>query len=412
MKRIYFLKTVAVIIVVLFISGLNSCKKDDVKEEDDAGEYFVSSQSLKIRTKAELGVLYTFLGASYLPAFDLVPQVKTGVSIQKIIYKTDYLSNKINASGLVCLPDEPGEYPILCFQNGTNTLHANAPSKNYNDQLFAVLEGVASMGFIVVIPDYLGFGESEQIDHPYLHTETTVSTILNMIRASKEFSEIENTVAKPNNDLYILGYSQGGWATLSLQKAIEQNYSSEFHLVASACGAGPYNMTALNDYVLSQTEYPMPYFLAYILKGHKSVGSITNAYSDVFNSVYASKIDQYFDGKHSGDEINAVLNTTISQLIAPGYLSGYKTDSKYASIRSAFEKNSVAAWNVSTPTRLIHADLDVYVPISISEKMVADFRAIGVSETKLNMVTINGFDHSGGIVPTGVNAVLWFLSFK
>ena len=411
MKRISFLKTVTLILSVLFISGLNSCKEDEVKEEK-AGDYFISSQSLKTRTKAELGVLYTLLGATYLPAFDLVTEVKTGVAIHKIVYETDYLDSKVNASGLICLPDEPGEYPILCFQNGTNTLHANAPSKNYNDQLFAVLEGVASMGFIVVIPDYLGFGESEQLDHPYLHTETTVSTILNMIRASKEFAEAKNTLAKPSNDLFILGYSQGGWATLSLQKAIEQNYSSEFHLVASACGAGPYNLSSLNEYVLSQAQYPMPYFLAYILKGHKSVGSITNAYTDVFNSVYASKIDQYFDGKHSGDEINAVFTTNISQLIEPGYLSGYKTDSKYASIRNAFTNNSVNAWNVSTPTRLIHADQDVYVPISISEKMLADFRAIGVSESKLNMVTINGFDHPGGIVPTGVNAVLWFLSFK
>lgn len=411
MNRISFLKTVAFTIVVLFISGLNSCKKDEIDEEK-TGEYYISSLSLKTRTKAELGVLYTFLGASYLPAFDLVPQVKTGVTIHKIVYETEYLNGQVDASGLVCMPDEPGEYPILCFQNGTNTLHANAPSENYNDQLFTVLEGVASMGFIVVIPDYLGFGESEQLDHPYLHTETTVSTILNMVRASKEFSEIENTIAKPTDDLYILGYSQGGWATLSVQKAIEQNYSSEFNLVASACGAGPYNLTALNEYVLSQSQYPMPYFLAYILKGHKSVGSITNAYSDVFNSVYASKIDQYFDGKHSGDEINAVLNTTISQLIAPDYLSGYKTDSKYASIRNAFENNSVSAWNISTPTRLIHADLDAYVPISISEKMVADFRAIGVPESKLEMVTVNGFDHPGGVVPTGVNAVLWFLTFK
>lgn len=412
MKRIFALKTLAFLFAVLVISGLNSCKKDEIKDDENKGEYYFSSQSLKTRTKAELGVLYTFLGASYLPAFDLVSQVKTGVVIHKIIYETDYLSDKVNASGLVCMPDEPGEYPILCFQNGTNTLHANAPSKNFNDQLFAVLEGVASMGFIVVIPDYLGFGESEQIDHPYLHAETTVSTILNMIRASKEFAEFENTIAKPTDDLYILGYSQGGWATLSLQKAIEQNFSSEFHLVASACGAGPYDMTALNEFVVSQTQYPMPYFLAYILKGHKSVGSITNAYSDVFNSVYASKIDTYFDGKHSGDEINAALSTNISQLIAPGYLSGYKTDPKYASIRNAFVNNSVTAWNIATPTRLIHADQDVYIPISISEKMFADFRTAGVPESKLEMITMKGFDHPGGIVPTGVNAILWFLSFK
>ena len=47
----------------------------------------------------------------------------------------------------------------------------------------------------------------------------------------------------------------------------------------------------------------MPYFLAYAMKGLRSTGNITNTYSDIFNSEYASKIDQLFDGNHSGDEI-------------------------------------------------------------------------------------------------------------
>lgn len=412
MKRNLFLNPAFILTVFFFIFSLNSCKNDDEKENENEGARFVSQQLLSSKTESELSVIYTFLGATYLPAFDLVPHVKSGIKIHKVIYKTDYQNQEVQASGLVCMPDEPGEYPVLCFQNGTNTLYAKAPSKNYSDPLFTVLEGVASMGFIVVIPDYLGFGESEQIFHPYLHSETTVSAILDMIRATKEFSEEENTVAQPGKDLFILGYSQGGWATLSLQKAIEQNYSSEFNLVASACGAGPYNLNSLNEYVLSQNEYPMPYFLAYILKGYKSAGSITNGYADVFNATYASKIDALFDGKHSGDEINAALTTNINQLITAGYRSGYKTDAKYASIRSAFANNSITAWNVSTPTRLFHASNDVYIPISITEKMTNDFRAVGVPESKLQMITIPGYDHPAGVIPTGVNAVLWFLSFN
>lgn len=412
MKKLNFLRLFVFPIVIILFTGLISCNKNENPEDEDQDKLYISAQELKTITASEVNIFYTFLGVSYLPAFDLLPHIKSSVKVYKIKYRTDYLGQKVEASGLVCMPDSPGQYPILSFQNGTNTLYTNAPSKNYNDQLFTVLESVASMNFIVVIPDYLGFGESEEITHPYLDRETTVSTILDIIRATKEFAEEEQTPEIPNNDLFILGYSQGGWATLSLQKAIEQNYSSEFNLVASACCAGPYNMTALNDYVLSQTQYPMPYFLAYILKGQKSVGNITNPYSDVFNATYASKIDQLFDGKHSGDEINAALTTNISQLINPAYLSGYQTDAKYSSIRSAFNENSVDAWNISTPTRLIHADQDVYIPISISEQMLADFRAVGVPESKLEMVTINGYDHPGGIVPAGVNAILWFLSFN
>ena len=412
MQQRLFLKTLLILLSLVFLIGLNSCQKDETPDEEGQYPHFVSHKLLLSRSKAELGIVYTFMGASYPPASNLVPHLKSDISIHKIVYKTDYLQQEVKASGLVCLPKEPGEYPVLCFQNGTNTLYAKAPSQNYGDPLFSVIEGVASMGFIVVIPDYLGFGESEQVFHPYLHRETTVSSILDMLRATNEFTEAENTAARPNNNLFILGYSQGGWATLSLQKAIEQNHSSEFNLVASACGAGPYNLSTLNEYVLSQSEYPMPYFLAYILKGHRSVESTTNTYTDIFNASYASKIDGLFDGKHSGDQINAALTTTIGQLIATGYRSGYKTDTKYASIRNAFTNNSVTAWNLSTPTRLFHAAEDVYIPVFISETMLHDFRIIGVPESKVQLVTFPGYDHPGGVIPMGVNAVLWFLELK
>jgi len=410
MTRNCLFKILLLTFVFLSVSGLYSCHKNDPGEEKD-NTYYISSQLLKTRTQLEISAFYTLLGISYLPALNLVPYVNADVKINKIVYKTEYLDGEINASGLVCLPEVAGEYPILCFQNGTNTLHSDAPSVNYNNELFVLIECIASMGFIVLIPDYPGFGESEDIDHPYMHKETTVSSILNMIRASKEFAEKEDTSAQPTDDLFIFGYSQGGWATLALQEAIEQNYSSEFNLIASACGAGPYNLTSVNDYVLSLTEYPQPYYLAYMLKGLKSVGSITNEYSDIFNSEYASEIDQLFDGNHSGSEINAELTTDINKLFTSAYLIGYKTDEQYASVRTAFKDNSISAWNVSTPTRLYHGDQDEYIPISITEEMLSEFWNAGTPESKLEMVTISGYDHSGGVIPTGVKAISWFLNF-
>jgi len=89
--------------------------------------------------------------------------------------------NVINASGLICVPVTPGDYPVLSFQNGTNTVNADAPSEFPADYNYQLVEIIASLGYIVVIADYPGFGESAQIPHPYLVAEPTVRSLVDML---------------------------------------------------------------------------------------------------------------------------------------------------------------------------------------------------------------------------------------
>ena len=108
------------------------------------------------------------------------------VDVYKMIYLTEINGDDIEASGLVCIPSEAGSYPVLSFQNGTNTKHSDAPTEKVSDVSYTLVEAIASMGFIVVIPDYPGFGSSAQIPHPYLIAEPTVQAIVDMFRAVKE----------------------------------------------------------------------------------------------------------------------------------------------------------------------------------------------------------------------------------
>jgi pimeloyl-ACP methyl ester carboxylesterase len=340
------------------------------------------------------------------------PLVKNDVEVDKIIYKTTFKENNIQASGLVCLPKTAGNYPILCFQNGTNTLFSEAPTENPGSDLLSILESVASMGFIVVIPDYIGFGVSSQLPHPYLDAASTTQSILDMLRAVKEFSSDDNVAAKPTKDLYIFGYSQGGWATMQLQKAIETNYSSEFNLIASSCAAGPYSLEFMNEYITSKTDYPMPYFLAYLLNSYHNIGLITNPLSDFIQEPYASKIPGLFDGQHSGGTINTALTTKMADLLTPEYRTQYATNPKFTGLKSAFFANSVAPWNISTPTRLYHGGSDEFIPVSLSTKMLQDFKTKGVPDTKIQMIIIPGFDHPSGVVPVGLSTIIWFVGLK
>ncbi len=250
------------------------------------------------------------------------------------------------------------------------------------------------------------------MSHPYLHAESSTQCILDLLRAVREFGNNEKNVVKPNKDLFIFGYSQGGWATMQLQKTIEKDYSSEFNLLASSCAAGPYSIEYMNESITQKTDYPMPYFLTYLLNAYVTIGLVSNPVSDFVQAPYAAKISGLYDGKHSGDAINKELTTKMTDLITPEYRTQYATNVKFAGVRSAFAANSIAPWLITTPTRLYHGGNDEYIPVSLSQKMLADFKTKGVSDSKIKLEIIPGFDHSTGVIPVGLSTIQWFLELK
>lgn len=397
------------IYLLLFVFAglfLNSCE-DKNTPQPTSYENFISTE-LKSQITSQEAVA-NFIKAAP-EAVAISPLIRYDVEVRKITYKTIYKDKNIQASGLVCIPKTAGNYPILSFQNGTNTLNSEAPSENSDNDMFSIMESLTAMGFIVVIPDYIGFGASANLPHPYLDAKSSTQSILDMIRATKEYSTDDKVLAKASKDLFIFGYSQGGWATMQLQKTIEKDYSSEFNLIASSCGAGPYSIEYMNKYIVEQPLYPMPYFLAYLLNSYDIMDAFTNPLSDFIQAPYAAKIPGLFDGKHSGGAINAELTTQMASFLTPEYRTGFTTDAKYAGVRSAFLSNSITAWKAKTPMKLFHGANDDLIPPGISSKILADFKTAGLTDSQIQLVIIPNVDHITGVYPTGMQTILWFLS--
>jgi hypothetical protein len=168
----------------------------------------------------------------------------------------------------------------------------------------------------------------------------------------------------------------------------------------------------MNEFITGKTDYPMPYFLAYLLNAYHSIGLFPNPLSDFIQTPYAAKIPGLFDGNHSGESINAELTSKMTTLLTPEYRTGYTTNAKFTSLKSAFIANSIEAWPIITPTRLYHAANDEYIPVSMSQKMLLDFKTVGVTDTKIQLIIIPGYDHPTGVIPVGLSTILWFLELK
>jgi pimeloyl-ACP methyl ester carboxylesterase len=396
-------------IVLLFLTVVTSCTRDN---QDPVYSYYVSKELSVTYTRSYINNLINNIPGSFPEVNIIKPLLVSDVDIYRVVYKTKIKGQEINASGLVCVPKTPGNYPVLSFQNGTNTVNAIAPSEFAIYPLYQYIEIVASMGYIVVIADYPGFGESVQIPHPYLVKEPTVQSLVDLLFAVKELATSELPGISLKNEYYLLGYSQGGWATLALHKALELDYASDFNLKGSACGAGPYDIYLLLQSMVNVTTYPMPVYLAYIVNAYTSYNQFTNPVTDLINEPYASRLGSLFNGLLTSDQINGQLTTSIPGLITPGFLSGFAAAPKYSSVKDALNVNSITAWHSYKPLLLIHGGNDKQVnPVSTGNMYSAMIQA-GTSADICKKVIVPGLDHGDGIIPCMLQGIIFLMSLN
>lgn len=407
MKRNISTKTIlAILPIILLLAG--SCKKEEVPDY----EYYVSKE-FKISYSAQEIISLLNLVSAGFPEVDVLKQsVTDNVNVYKIIYSTTVAGGSIKASGLLCVPEGKGEYPVLCFQNGTNTVKSNAPSENAGNPLFQMIEAVAGMGYVVVIPDYPGFGESSGIVHPYLITVPTVQSITDMLYAVKEAVGNEFSGIQLKNEYYLIGYSQGGWATLNLHKSIEQDYADDFKLAGSVCGAGPYDLKMLFSDMIGSPTYKMPVYLGYIAFAYITYDQFSNSIEEIFKDPYSSRIEDLYDGTHTSAQINEQLTISIPELINEDLITGFATSPDYSSIRQALEENSVGAWETRVPLFLIHGGEDTNVNPLVTEMMYDKLIGEGTSEDICKKEIIPGLDHGKGIVPCMIRGLIFLKEIR
>lgn len=397
-----------VLIVAGFISLVTSCKK----EEGSQNKYLVSAEYIVSYKTAYIDDLLDLAAQTYPELNDLKPLISQDVDIYKVIYRTKIQDKEINASGIVCVPSEAGEYPLLSFQNGTNTVNTYAPSEYILNPAYQFVEVVASMGYVVVIPDYPGFGESASEPHPYLIKDPTVISIVDMLYAVREMDTEDLTELIIKNELYIIGYSQGGWATLSLHKALEQDYSEEFNLKGSVCGAGPYDLSLLFDGMTSISSYPMPVYIGYIINAYSFYDQFTNPVSDILREPYATRLPGLYNGLMGFDEINSQLTTSIPDLFTAGFLSGFESEPKYATVRTSLAVNSVTGWETQIPLYLIHGGEDTSVNPLTTEYMYNAMIQAGTSTQTCNKEIIPGLDHGEAVIPAMVKGLQFIIDLQ
>ncbi len=396
--RSRFIVFVISMITVLIWAG---CSDENPVETQDPvikerGE-IISTSSLGTYTPEVLATLLA------LAEVDIDITFEVSVEVIKIVYQTiDYHGEKVYASGALFIPKSSGAMPLLSMQHGTVTKRSDVASEspfNSTEGAMALITG--SIRYITAVPDLLGFGISDLM-HPYVHADGNTHVVIDFLRATRSYCQTNNILL--TDELFLTGYSEGGYITMALQKEIEKNHNDEFTATAVAPMAGSYDLVATTDYILDHVEYDNPAYIGFFLTAYDNIYN-WDRIDEIFAPPYAQSMSAYYSGSYSYGEINNQLPINITQLLTPEFLSGYKNGTETAFI-NAITENTLLDWAPVAPVKLIHGDADVTVPYINAVNALDNLNKSGA--TSIELETIAGGTHQTAGLPAFLAAIEWF----
>ena len=300
--------------------------------------------------------------------------------------------DSIRLSGKVVLPKEGKPKRMILVSHYTVGSNAEAPSNCFS------LEGIlVQQGYGLIIPDYLGYGITADLVHPYLVMDLTARNVVDMYLAVRPWLEaVDRAPEKP--ELILMGYSQGGANTMAVQHLIETEYWNEndpqciaIHRVFA--GGGPYDVKATYErFVVTDTAgYPVavPLVVQGMIKGNK----LNIQMSDMMQGWLCEKMDPWINSKkYCTSALNTMIGTKVTHELLTKEAMDQKSD-KVAELYKAMNANSIISfnWQPESPVYLMHSMDDETVPYANASN--------AKNKWQYANITYN-FGHYGGHVKT------------
>jgi hypothetical protein len=170
-------------------------------------------------------------------------ELKYDVKVTVIEYVTQDRGQLTTATAFVAAPapraDQNPDMKMLMFLHGTSGFTDGCgPSSDDTTLLLGAV--IAASGYVLVGPDYLGLkgrGEPTGFLHPYLVGQSVAMSSLDAARAVVKMDLTQQGTCL-NDDLLVLGGSQGGHAALWVDRLLPY-YAPEFELLGTVATVPP-----------------------------------------------------------------------------------------------------------------------------------------------------------------------------
>jgi len=294
---------------------------------------------------------------------------------------TDIHGNPITVSGKIIYPKDKKVHNLMIVSHYTIGSNAECPSEGFSFESI-----YASMGYAVVIADYIGFGITVKEIHPYLQAETTARNVIDMAIAARPFLKSRNLEFE-SDEVLLLGYSQGGATTLHVQRLMETfpEYMGMFKIKKNYVGSGPYNIARTYDYCVKIDDTGIPCAIPMIIQG-MSIGMDKPLDMDYFfQEPLKSNYKSWLNSKdYTVAQISALIGSNSLKEILT---SNARDKSKPETMRFYQEllRNSIpTSYIPEAPLYMFHSEDDQTVPFINSQLMQRQFRTGNFTKVEYN----------------------------
>lgn len=374
-----------------------------------SSQQLVSATYKGARTKAQIAALFN------------LPLIKYGVKYYRITYTSSDAKGMLDTlSGLLVVPDDVRyEYPRLVYQHGTSDCKKCVPS-NYGaagadeGQLGLLFAG---LGFVSMLPDYVGMGDGRGFQ-TYVHASTIVSATTDMLNACNSWAGQNNVFT--NDQLFITGYSQGGYASMALHKFMEESFGAA-SVTAASHMSGPYSLSGvMRDLILIDSAYNYPAYIPNTVLGfNEANNNLYTTLDDFFKTEYTADIKRYYDGIITLTTLNTKLiqllkNNTgaavAGRMIRDDVKAAIAADPQHI-VNRLLKENDLFNWAPKAPTKILYCKADDQVPYKNS--VVAKNFMLANGATNLEVTDVNSnANHSTCFTPAITQTVLFFLGLQ
>ncbi|HKA90045.1 MAG TPA: lipase family protein, partial [Haliangiales bacterium] len=255
-------------------------------------------------------------------------QITSGADVYAIAYRTGRIDAAVEGvtSALAFVPDAPrapGAAPLVIYAHGTVGLADKcAPSKG--DPLGDLARiGLVGRGFVVVAPDYAGYGYGGPAPG-WLSVNDQAHSILDGARAARQLFKAGVLTA----DNVIVGHSQGGHAVLGAQ-AVAKDYGVALKgVVAFAPVWFPIRTFAAVPFLYGPSAYPDAYAFAFLyFYGHGELLDGVGHGGDIFRADKRAAISATVAGECLGAVVDyaRTAGTMGSDVYDQTFLDGIVT---------------------------------------------------------------------------------------
>ena len=366
----------------------------------DAQTHLISYTLYQTTTKEEFRetVKKRHLPKSSVPA-------KYDVDVYDVTYYTKWHDgSRIKASGLYFVPRgvKKGS-PELVYHHGTRVNKGR--HKHLGGEEYFCL-AMAMDGYAVIMPDYIGLGHGDKF-HLYQVAESLGQAAVDMLLATREINV--DCEVRTNGQLFLSGYSEGGYAALATDKFI-QDHHPEIHVTAASPMSGAYDMTGVEGQVMFKA-YTEPHYLPYLLGSYNEVYNLVGPNINViYKHPYDSIIPQLTSIKPNLDDVIDRLPAIPGDMLKDSFVNEYLHNPNFSLIE-AIRKNNLYDWKPESPVQLCYCDSDEQVTPLNSFVAYKQMRADGARHITLRRAGKN-FHHTRCALVAMLYTKMYFDTFR